>query len=141
MAFFIYGEQKQPGPLQASTTKVVDLAWRSEFYKELLRKKVREKTRAEGPLAVIVLTDGKAERRDRRSEGSPPRKGTVHISGATPRAQGGASLNYTYEQETKSFTFGELEWVDEPPRNFFLEGIFREEPSSATGGTKPASLS
>lgn len=139
MAFFIYGEQKQPGRLEASVTKAVDLAWRSEFYKELLRRKVREKARAEGPAAVIVLMDARAEHRDRRSDSSPPRKGTILISGATPRVQGSASLSYTFEHETNAFSFGEMEWLDAPQRNFFLEGIFREESVPGTGGTRPAS--
>jgi hypothetical protein len=141
MAFFIYGEHKEPGPLQAGVTKAVDLAWRSEFYKELLRRKVREKARAEGPSAVIVVTDAKAEHRDRRSDNSPQRKGKILISGATPRMQGSALLSYTFEHESNSFSFGEMEWLGEPQRNFFLDGIFHEESPPETGGTRPAPAS
>ena len=139
MAFFVYGEHKEPGPLEATATKAVHLAWRSEFYKELLRRKIREKARAEGPSAVIVLMDAKAEHRNHPPDSSPPRKGTILISGATPRAQGSASLSYAFEHETNSFSFGEMEWLDEPQRNFFLEGIFHEDSPPGTGGTKRAS--
>ena len=35
--------------------KVVSLNWRTEFYKEIIRKKIHEKAAHEGALAVISL--------------------------------------------------------------------------------------
>ncbi|OPY84679.1 MAG: hypothetical protein A4E65_00243 [Syntrophorhabdus sp. PtaU1.Bin153] len=87
------------------------LSFKDEFHKELLKKRVREKTLAENASVVIVLTEGE-------------RSGTILLSGAASGMRASARVDYAFDKNTKTITLWKVRWLDNPLRNAFLEGIF-----------------
>lgn len=138
MAFFVYGGSlKQEGPEQ-STVKAVSLAWKTEFQKELIRKRVRDKAWTEEASAVVIVTDAEAGPASERQESALKRRGTVVISGASPGATATATLAYAVEGAGKTVTLGEMQWLSESPYNFFLEGILTKRHERGRKGTQTA---
>jgi hypothetical protein len=121
LAIFIFenGDRKGDG-LECGHMKVVSLSWRTEFYKEMIRKKIHEKAAREGALAVILLTDAGP----RAPSGNSLQRGAFLLSGASLRVDAGASVAYTLDEQSRSFSFSGIEWLNEPVKNFFLDGIF-----------------
>ncbi len=118
-ALFVYGKDPE-GSLNENATHV-SLSYKDEFHKEAVRRKIHEKVNAEGASAVVLLVPG-----------PPDREGTFLISGAMPGMTAGASVTYTFDKATKTFSCSEMVWRDEPVRNFFLEGLF----SARDGATR-----
>jgi hypothetical protein len=110
-ALFVYGKAPE-GSLNASATPV-SLRYTDEFHKEAVRRKIREKVVAEGASAVVLLLPDSSDR-----------EGIFLISGAMPGMTADASITYTFDKATKTFSFSEMAWRDESVSNFFLEGLF-----------------
>ena len=61
MACFVYeGAVKQDGSKPADI-KTVSLSWKTEFQKELIRKRIREKALREEATAVVIVTDAETQ--------------------------------------------------------------------------------
>ena len=118
-AVFENGDRKGYG-LENGDMKAVSLRWRTEFYREIVRKKIHDKAAREGALAVVLLTDARSPTRSANFL----QRGTFLLSGATLRANAGASVAYTLDEQSRFFSFSEIEWLDEPVGDFFLAGIF-----------------
>ena len=112
-ALFVYGKASE-GSLNQNVTQV-SLSYKDEFHKEAVRRKMHEKALAENASAVVLLVPAL---RDRES--------AFLISGAMPGITADASVTYTFDKATKTFSFSELVWRDEPMRDFFFEGLFSE---------------
>ena len=110
-ALFVYGKAPEGGP--SGKTTHVSLSYKDEFHKEATRRKIREKVLAENASAIVLLVPA-----------LPSGEGTFLISGAMPGMTAGASVTSTFEKSTKTFSFSELVWRNEPIRDFFLEGLF-----------------
>jgi hypothetical protein len=110
-ALFVYGGAPE-GSLNENATHV-SLSYKDEFHKEAVRRKIHEKVDAEGASAVVLLVPA-----------HPGRERAFLISGTMPGLTAGASVTYTFDKATKTFSFSELVWRDEPIRVFFLEGLF-----------------
>ena len=121
LAVFVFenGDRKGDG-LENGDMKAVSLRWRTEFYREIVRKKIHDKAAHEGALAVVLLTDARSPTRSANFL----QRGTFLLSGATLRANAGASVAYTLDEQSRFFSFSEIEWLDEPVGDFFLDGIF-----------------
>ncbi|HME45845.1 MAG TPA: hypothetical protein VKF36_22335 [Syntrophorhabdales bacterium] len=118
---FVYGKGPEDGELKESTTKVVSIRWKDEFQKEAMRVRIREKAEREGAVVVVLLMPGEAAK---------PQEGTLLIAGAIPGMTADASVTYAFDRETRTFSFSELAWRNEPERNFFLEGLFGAAPKT-----------
>jgi hypothetical protein len=129
MACFIYeGTVKEDGSKPADI-KAVSLSWKTEFQKELIRKRVREKALREEASAVVIVTDGETTGSGDRQ--SAKRKRAIVLCGAGQNGNAAATIPYIVEGERKSVSFGEMQWLNGPSYNFFLEGILprRRQPS------------
>jgi hypothetical protein len=123
MACFVYeGAVKQDGSKPADI-KTVSLSWKTEFQKELIRKRIREKALREEATAVIIVTDAETAAAPERQANSSKRRRAIVISGASQTASATATITYTIEGEAKTVSFGEMQWLTGPSYNFFLEGI------------------
>lgn len=123
MACFVYeGAVKEDGSKPADI-KTVSLAWKTEFQKELIRKRVRDKALREEASAVVIVTDAEAATASERQNSSSKRRRAIVISGAGRNGNATAMIPYTIEGETKTVSFGEMQWLNGPSYNFFLEGI------------------
>ena len=110
-ALFVYGGASE-GSLNEKATHV-SFNYKDEFHKEAVRRKMHEKAVAEKASAVVLLVPAL---RDRES--------AFLISGAMPGLTAHASVTYTFDKTTKTFSFSELVWRDEPIKDFFFEGLF-----------------
>jgi hypothetical protein len=110
-ALFVYGKAPD-GSLNENATHV-SLSYKDEFHKEAVRRKIHEKVVAENASAVVLLVPA-----------PPGRESVFLIAGAMPDLIAHASVTYTFDKATKTFSFSELVWRDEPIRDFFLEGLF-----------------
>jgi len=131
MACFIYeGAVKEDGSKPADI-KAVSLAWKSEFQKELIRKRVREKALKEEASAVVIVTDGENTSAGERQSNSAKRRRAILLCGAGQNGNASVTIPYTIEGDQKSVSFGEMQWLNGPSYNFFLEGILprRRQPS------------
>ncbi len=123
MACFVYeGAVKQDGS-KSPDIKTVSLSWKTEFQKELIRKRVRDKALREQASAVVIVTDAEAPAPSERQANSPKRRRAIVITGASQTASAAATITYTIEGEAKTINFGEMQWLSAPTYNFFLEGI------------------
>lgn len=123
MACFVYaGDRKEDGST-SPTIKTVFLSWKTEFQKELIRKRIRDKAVLEKASAVLVVADAEMGPANAQPNGSSQRKGTILISGTSPSADFSASLTYVVQGETDTVSLDEMQWFDEPAYNFFLDGI------------------
>jgi hypothetical protein len=123
-ACFVYaGDGKEDGST-SPIIKIVSLSWKTEFQKELIRRRIRDKAVLEKASAVLVVADAEMGRANARPNGSSQRKGTILISGTSPSADFSASLTYAVQGETDTVSLDEMQWFDEPAYNFFLDGIY-----------------
>jgi len=123
MACFVYeGAVKEDGSKPADI-KTVSLSWKTEFQKELIRKRIRDKALREEASAVVIVTDGETAAPRERQNGSSKRRRALVITGASQSAHATVTIPYTIEGETKAVNFGEMQWLNGPSYNFFLEGI------------------
>jgi hypothetical protein len=113
-ALFVYGENLKDEELSKSATKSVSISWKDESHKEAMRKRIREKAELEGASAVVLLIPG---------ESAGSQEGTLLIAGVTPGMTANASVTYTFDKETRTFSFSNLAWRDQSVRDFFLEGL------------------
>ena len=93
-ALFVYDEQSHP------RITVVSLAWRSEFEKDALAKKIRDKAFQEDARAVVVI-------------GIQPQ--IVTVSGMTFETEVTASVDYTFDGGTRTIGRWELRWLKVAP--------------------------
>ena len=93
-ALFVYDEQSHP------RITVVSLAWRSEFEKDALAKKIRDKAFQEDARAVVVI-------------GIQPQ--IVTVSGMTFETEVTASIAYTFDGGTRTIGRWELRWLNVAP--------------------------
>ena len=112
MALFVYGKDPE-GRLNENGTQVVSLSFKDEFHKETVRRKIYEKVVAEDASAVVLLVPI-----------APGHENAFLISGAMSDMTADASVTYTFDKTTKTFSFSEMAWRDEPIKDFFLEGLF-----------------
>ncbi len=113
MVVFVYPDGDEKGAF--GDMRAVRISWQGELHKEIIRKKIRDKAILEGATAVILLTE------------RGPSKGSFLLSGATCRMLAHVSVSYTYDAEARVFKFSEMEWIDQPPENFFLDGILLKQ--------------
>jgi hypothetical protein len=109
-ALFVYGRAPE-GSLNENTTHV-SLNYKDEFHKEAVRRKIHEKAVAENASAVVLLVPA-----------LPDRESAFLISGAMSGLTAHASVTYILDKATKTFSFSELVWRDEPIKDFFFEGL------------------
>ena len=58
LAIFVFEDgDKKGGGLDSGDMKAVSLSWRTEFDKDIIKKKIHDKAAHEGASAVILLTD------------------------------------------------------------------------------------
>jgi hypothetical protein len=121
LAIFVFenGDGKGVG-VESGHMKTVLLSWRTEFHKEIVRKRIHDKASHEGASAVILLTDARPPARS----GNHLQQGTFLLSGATLHVNACASVAYAFDGQSRSFSFSEIVWLDEPVKDFFLDGIF-----------------
>jgi len=115
MALFVYGKGLDGKALEESTTQAIFIRWKNESHKEAVRRRIQEKAALEGACAVVLLLPGEA---------AELRPGTLLITGVASRTAAEASVTHTFDKETRTFTFSEFRWRDQPAPNFFLEGLF-----------------
>ncbi len=94
-ALFVYDEQSDP------RVTVVSLAWRNEFDKDALRKKIRDKALQEAARAVVVtgMQPMEAER-------------LLILSGMTPETVATASVDYVFDGDTRTIGLWEFRWLN-----------------------------
>jgi len=112
-ALFVYDTSPE-----AHRTTMISLTWRNELHKEAVRQRVREKALMESAYAVVVVnTEGR----------------TLVISGKTStNVPLSASVDYAYQKDERVVSRWELQWLDKPVTDFFLEGVFDKAPSSSS---------
>ena len=93
-ALFVYDEQSHP------RITVVSLAWRNEFEKDALAKRIRDKALQEDARAVVVI-------------GIQPQ--IVTLSGMTFETEVTASVDYTFDGGTRTIGRWELRWLNVSP--------------------------
>jgi hypothetical protein len=93
-ALFVYDEQSHP------RITVVSLAWRSEFEKDALAKKIRDKAFQEDARAVVVI-------------GIQP--SIVTLSGMTFKTEVTASVDYAFDGGTRAIGRWELRGLKVAP--------------------------
>ena len=103
MAFFVHAD---------NTMKAVSLSLRDEYNKESLIRRIREKALAENAFAVIILTE-------MDNEGH-----TVVLSGVSPGMKASAHVNFNLDNESKTFTSWNINWLNQPLENVFINDIF-----------------
>ena len=89
LVVFVYVDEEGHG-LESGHMKAVSLSWRTEFHKDMLRKKIHDKAAHEGASAVILLTDT----RPSVPSGNSPQQGTFLLSGVTLHENARASVAY-----------------------------------------------
>lgn len=102
MVFFVYAD---------GTMKTVTVSIKDGHQKEALIQRIKEKASAEDITAVITLTELENE-------------GRVIFSGACADVRGSARVEYKFDGKTKTITSWRMTWLNRPPRNVFLDGIF-----------------
>ena len=123
-AVFGYQGEAGPGDEAVHIFKAVSIAWRTELQKEAVRKRVREKTAAEGAVALVILTRAAGEGPRTRQKESPELKGTLVFTGAVSGARGVARVDYVLQKEAGHFTSWDVRISSETLENFFLNGLF-----------------
>ena len=103
MAFFVHPD---------GTMKTVSLPLRDGLQKEALIRRILEKALAESAFAVIILTE-------MDNEGH-----TVVLSGVSPGMKASAHVNFNLDNESKTFTSWNINWLNQPVRNVFIDDIF-----------------
>jgi hypothetical protein len=105
MAFFLHAD---------GTMKTVSLSVKDEYQKEGLIRRIQEKVLAENISTVIVLTeiDGEHE---------------MVLSGVSSGMRGSASIDYSFDNTTKTVTSWKITWLNRPLQNVFLDGIFEKK--------------
>ena len=93
-ALFVYDGQSHP------RITVVSLAWRNEFEKDLLARKIRDKALQEDARAVVVM-------------GIQPH--ILTLSGMTFETEVTASVDYTFDGGTRAIGRWELRWSKVAP--------------------------
>lgn len=104
--------------------KSVSLVWRTEFQKETIKRRIKEKASAERASAVVVLTRAETEGAGARAKASSQQKGMLVFSGAAPNVRASAKVTYVLEKEAKTLSSWEMRLSAEPGETFFLEGVF-----------------
>jgi hypothetical protein len=134
MAVFAY--KGEPGHTEGDggEFKSVSLVWRTEFQKETIKKRIKEKASAESASAVVILTRAETEGAGGRAKGSSQQKGVLVFSGATADARASAKVTYVLEKEAKTLSSWEMRLSAEPGETFFLEGVFANEKPFFSGG-------
>jgi hypothetical protein len=101
--------------LQADgTMKTVSFSLKDEYQREAVVRRIREKVLAENILTVIVLSEIDNEH-------------GMLLSGVSPGMKGSASVNYSFDNKTKTVTSWKLTWLNQSVQNVFLDGIFDEK--------------
>ena len=100
-ALFVYDGQV---PLSDSMITVVSLAWRTEFLKDALWKKIKDKALQENARAVVVMVIGPVKR-----------KGLLTVYGMTRETEIGAWVGHAFDRDTKTVGRWELRWPNETP--------------------------
>jgi hypothetical protein len=135
MAVFVYppdtGEGAEGASDQGGAVKTVALSNRSELQKEAVRKRIREKVAAESISAVILMMDGKKERAGRTTGNQTTVAGSITITGVMPSAGASASVTYTFDKGTKTFTTWDFRWLDSFVDDYFLQNVFGTDGSNA----------
>ena len=102
MAFFVNAD---------GMMKTVSLSDKDEYRKDVLIRRIREKTLAENISTVITLTEMDHEH-------------TAVLSGISPSMRGSASIGYSFDNKTKTVTSWKMTWLNQPLENVFLDGIY-----------------
>jgi hypothetical protein len=102
MAFFVQAD---------GTMKTVSLFVKDGYQKQALIRRIQEKALAENVSTVIILTEMANEKR-------------VVLSGVSPGMEGSASIDYSFDNNTKTVTLWKMAWLNKPVQNVFLDGIF-----------------
>lgn len=98
-ALFVY---EGPTPLSDPRITVVSLAWRNEFQKDVLWKRIRDKAIQEDARAVVVVDTGPMEGRY-----------LLTLSGMARETEIAASVAYAFEGGTKTISRWEFRWLNE----------------------------
>ena len=91
--------------------KTVSLSVENEYQKDVVIRRIREKVSAENISTVIVLTEMDHE-------------DTMVLSGASAGMRGSACIDYSFDNKTKTVTSWNINWLNQPVQNVFLDGIF-----------------
>jgi hypothetical protein len=102
MAFFVHAD---------GTMKTVSFSLKGEYQKEVLIRRIREKVSAENISTVIVLTEMDNEK-------------TLILSGVSSGMKGAASINYSFDNTTRTVTLWKMTWLNRPLQDIFIDGIF-----------------
>ncbi len=102
MVFFL----QKDGSMKTAVLSVKD-----DLQKEELIRRIREKTLAEDISTVITLTEMGGKHR-------------LVLSGVNPNANGFASIDYGFDDATKTVTSWKMNRLARPLKNIFLDGIF-----------------
>ena len=97
-ALFVYDEQSDP------RITVVSLNWRSEFEKDALARRLRDKALQENARAVVVMGIQPLEERH-----------LVTLSGVTFETEVAASVDYVFDGATRTIDRWELRWLKVTP--------------------------
>ncbi len=97
-ALFVYDEQSDP------RITIVSLAWRNEFEKDALARRIRDKALQEDARAVVVM-------------GIQP--SLVTLSGMTFETEVIASVDYTFDGGTRTIGRWELRWLKVAPGSIY----------------------
>jgi len=98
-ALFVYDGQT---PLSDPRITIVSLAWRNEFQKDVLWRKIRDKALQEDAQAVVVTEIGPTGKR-----------GLLTLSGMTREMEITASVDYAFDGGTKTIGRWEFRWLNE----------------------------
>ncbi len=126
MAVFVYpdGAEGPEGVDRAGAVKTVSLSNRNELQKEAVRKRIREKVLAEAISTVILVADGKKDRMGREQNNPTVMNGSIVITAVMPSANASASVAYSFDKGTKTFSLWDLRWLDAAVDNYFLQNVF-----------------
>jgi len=91
--------------------KTAVLSVKDDLQKEELIRRIREKTLAEDISTVMTLTDMADKHR-------------LVLSGVNPNTSGFASIDYSFDNATKTVTSWKMNRLAQPVKNIFLDGIF-----------------
>jgi len=105
MVFFIEAD---------GTMKTLSLPVTSEYQKEILIRRIREKALAENISTVIALSE-------------IDNKHGMLLSGVSPAEKGSARVDYSFDNKTKTVTSWKMSWLNQPVKNVFLDGIFEKK--------------
>jgi hypothetical protein len=101
MAFFIEAD---------GTMRTVSLSVTSEYQKEALIRRIREKALAEKISTVIALSE-------------IDNKHGMLLSGVSPAEKGSARVDYSFDNKTKTVTSWKITWLNNYVQNILLDGI------------------